>query len=248
MSVTSIISWLTLLLNLFSLCAEGSEPFVFANYCVEYKAPQMRSSYSCPGYTIPSHQTRNFQYEELRCASNEDTYIRSPVKFDEEAWLDLKNVSRNDAASVLRKQPSPAWSDSISYQTFIHWEWEDCQLITSGSVCGTYEVCQVKDVSNHAGVSERVKDCRQEPKSCYANVTVHESEQCPDGSGQLDFDVEFLKKNASDWHPGNPDYIDRLATGYDLLPGEEEAITVSNLKTNWWGHQSTTSQTMRRKD
>ena len=239
MSVKSSINWLTLLFSLVSLSAEGFEPYFVANYCVEHAAPQMRSSHSCPGFTIPSHQTRNFQFEELLCASNENTHIRSPVLFDEEAWLDLKNVSRYDAASVLRQQPSPAWSASIPYQSFVHWEWEDCQLVTSSSICGTYEVCQEKEVF-HAGELQRVRDCRQEPKSCYANVTVHESEQCPDGRGQLDFDVKFLKKNTSDWHPGNPDYIDRLANGYDLLPGEEEVVTVSNLKTNWWNRQSST--------
>lgn len=240
MSVKSIIRWLTVLFILVSLSAKGSAPFFVANYCVENAAPQVRSSHSCPGFTIPSHQTRNFQYEQLRCASNENTHTRSPVLFDEEAWLDLKNVSRHDAASVLRQQPAPAWSASIPYQTFVHWEWEDCQLVTSSTTCGTYEVCREKEVFNHAGELQRIQDCHQEPRSCYANVTVHESEQCPDGRGLLDFDVKFLKKSASDWHPGNPDYIDRLANGYDLLPGEEEMVTVSNLKTNWWNHQSST--------
>ena len=240
MSVTSITGRLVILLSLVSLSVEGAEPYFVANYCVERTSPQMRSSNSCPGYTIPAHQTRNFQYEELRCASNENNHTRSPVQFDEEAWLDLKNVSRDDAASILRKQPAPAWSGSIPYQTFVHWEWEDCQLITSSRVCGTYEVCEERDVSNYNGEPRRTRKCHQEPKSCYSNVTVHESEQCPNGHGQLDFDVEFLKKSASDWHPGNPDYIDRLANGYDLLPGEEEVVTVSNLKTNWWKHQSTT--------
>ena len=199
----------------------------------------MRLSNSCPGHTIPAHLTRNFLYEELRCASNQNVQVRSPILFDEEAWLDLKNVSRYDAASVLRQQPVPAWSAAIPYQTYVHWEWEDCQLITNGTVCGTYEVCQDKEVFDHNGHLQHVRDCHQEPKRCYANVTVHESKLCADGHGQLDFDVEFLQKSASDWNPENPDYIDRLANGYDLLPGEEEVITVSNLQAGWWSRQST---------
>lgn|GEM_PF-3662495 len=231
--------WLVLLFLLASFSVQGFEPYAIANYCVERSTPRMRPSDSCPGHTIPSHQTRNFLYEELRCASNEDTHVRSPVLFDEEAWLDLKNISRHDAANVLRQQTAPGWSASIPYQTHVHWEWEDCQLITDGAVCGTYEVCQDKETFDHNGQLQRIKDCHQEPKRCHADVTIHESKLCAGGRGQLDVDVEFLKKSASDWNPENPDYIDRLANGYDLLPGEEEVITVSNLKTGWWDHQST---------
>ena len=236
---TAVYRRLALLFLLASFSVKGFASYVIANYCVERSAPQMRLSNSCPGHTIPAHLTRNFLYEELRCASNKNVHVRSPILFDEEAWLDLKNVSRYDAASVLRQQTAPVWSASIPYQTYVHWEWEDCQLITNGTVCGTYEVCQDKEVFDHNGQLQHVRDCHREPKRCYANVTVHESKLCVDGRGQLDFDVEFLKKSANDWNPENPDYIDRLANGYDLLPGEEEVITVSNLQAGWWSRQST---------
>lgn len=230
---------LALLFLLTSFSVEGFEPYFVANYCVERAAPQVRDSNSCPGHKIPSHKTRNFIHEELRCAGQENAFVRSPIQFDEEAWLDLKNVNRYDAASILRQQPSPNWSKSIRYMTYVHWAWEECQLITDSAICGTYEVCQDKQFVDDGGQIRHVKDCHHEPKRCYADVNIREKALCPGGAGQLDFDVEFLKKDASQWNPDNPDYIDRLANGYDLLPGEEEVITVSNLKSGWWDHQST---------
>ncbi|MFK0571909.1 hypothetical protein [Endozoicomonas sp.] len=215
----------------------SSEPYFIANYCFQISAPYDRPSGSCPGQIIPSWQTRNFRFEELKCSGNNNTHVRLPESFDEEAWLDLKNISRHEASEVLRQQPLPSWSGEIHYQTNLHWEWEDCRMVTDPFICGTYEVCEERVITTENGGTQRVNECRNVPKSCYADVTVHESQRC--GNGQLDFDVEFLKKNAAHWNPATPDYVDRLANGYDLLPGEEEAITVSNLKSNWSASQST---------
>ena len=217
----------------------GSEPYFIANYCFQRSASYDRPSWSCPGQIIPSYKTRNFRFEELKCSGKNNTHARLPESFDEEAWLDLKNISRHEAADILRQQPSPAWSGEIHYQTYIHWEWEDCRLVTDAFICGTYEVCEERVVPTEHGGTQRVNQCHLEPKSCYADITVHENQYCTGGDGQLDFDVEFLKKNADHWNPGSPNYVDRLANGYDLLPGEEEAITVSNLKSSWWESHST---------
>lgn len=218
---------------------ETHEPYSVINYCVQRTAPQSIPSEFCPGHIIPFYQSRNFRFEELKCSGNNDTHVRLPVSFDEEAWMDLKNISRYEAADILRQQPLPAWSGKIHYSTHLHWEWEDCRLITSAAMCGTYEVCEEVDTPKEEGGTRRVTQCRQKPKSCYSDVTVHESQYCVGGNGQLDYDVEFLKKNADFWNPATSGYIDRLANGYDLLPGEEEAITVSNLKSSWWESQST---------
>ena len=216
----------------------GPEPYFIANYCFQTSPPREAVSRSCPGQVIPSYLTRNFRYEELRCSASNHTHVRLPESFDEEAWLDLKNISRHEAADSLRQQPSPAWSGVIDYHTYLHWEWQDCRLVTDAFTCGTYEVCEERVIPDEHGGTQRVNQCHLEPKSCYADVTVHESQYCDDGDGKLVFDVEFLKKDIAHWSPDSPHYIDRLANGYDLLPGEEEVITVSNLKSSWWESQS----------
>ncbi|WP_257296067.1 hypothetical protein [Endozoicomonas sp. YOMI1] len=212
-------------------------PYI-ANYCLQTSAPRETVSWSCPGHVIPSHQTRNFHSEELRCSANHHTHVRLPESFDEEAWQDLKNISRHEAAEILRQQPSPAWTGVINYHTYLHWDWQDCRLVTDAQLCGTYEVCEMRDELTRDGDTKQVKKCHQEPKTCYADVTIHESRYCQDGEGKLVFDVAFLKKDKARWSPDSPGFIDRLANGYDLLPGEEEVITVSNLKNNWWTSQS----------
>lgn len=215
-----------------------AEPYFIDNYCLQTSAPRETASRSCPGHVIPSHQTRNFRFEELRCSASHHTHVRLPTSFDEEAWLDLKNISRHEAADSLRQQPSPAWSGIINYRTYLHWDWQDCRLVTDALRCGTYEVCEMRDELTGDGGTKQVIKCHQEPKTCYADVTVHESSYCRDGEGKLTFDVEFLKKDIARWNPDSPGFIDRLANGYDLLPGEEEVITVSNLKNNVLTSQS----------
>lgn len=214
-----------------------SEPHPIANYCLERSASSARPSWSCPGQIIPAHKTRNFKLEELRCSGASHLHARLPYSFDEESWLDLKNASQYEATEVIRQQPTPSWSGELRYKTHVHWEWEDCRMITNAGICGTYQVCEQKEVTTEKGEKNKVQHCNHFPKSCFSDVTVHESQHC--GYSQMDFDIEFLKKNAAQWNPDNPKYIDRLANGYDLLPGEEEAITVSNLKSNWWESQST---------
>ena len=216
--------------------ASAGDTFI-ANYCRQTSAPRKILSSACPGHVIPAFQTRNFHFEELRCSANHHTHVRLPTSFDEEAWQDLKNISRHEAADVLRQQPSPAWSGVIQYHTSLHWDWEDCRLVTDALLCGTYEVCEKINVQTGDGNTKQVEECHQEPKTCYADITVHENRYCQDGEGKLVFDVEFLKKNH--WRPESPGYIDRLANGYDLLPGEEEVITVSNLKNHGRTSQST---------
>lgn len=237
-----------LLLILFSsrLYAFNEPEFYYmASYCSQKTPPREIPSRSCPGQTIPSNKTRNFHFEELKCSGNNHAHVRVSESFDEEAWLDLKNISRHKAADVLRQQPSPAWSGEIDYQTYIHWEWEDCQLVTDAFICGTYEVCETRDISTEYEGTGHVNRCYSKPKSCYADITMHESQLCIGGDGRLDFEVEFSKKDAALWNPNTPGYVDRLANGYDLLPGEEEIITVSNLKSSWWEpHSSELSPTL----
>lgn len=205
-------------------------PFLINNHCLQVSAPRITASQSCPGHVIPAHQTRNLHSEELRCSANHYTHVRLPESFDEEAWQDLKNISRHDAADILRQQPSPAWKGVINYRTYLHWNWQECQLVTDAHHCGSYHVCEKTYLPTSDGGMKQVEHCHWKAKTCYADITMHESRYCQDGEGKMVFDVEFLKKDKARWSPDSPGFIDRLANGYDLLPGEEEVVTVSNLK------------------
>ncbi|WP_257283376.1 hypothetical protein [Endozoicomonas sp. SESOKO1] len=238
MAIKKKIVHAALLLMLLPLKSFSSAwPFV-ANYCLQTSAPREMVSRSCPGHIIPSHQTRNFRVEELRCSANHQTHVRLPESFDEEAWQDLKNISRHEAADSLRQQPPPAWTGVINYRTYLHWDWQDCRLVTDEQHCGSYYVCDEIYLPTPDGDMKPVKHCHWEPKTCYADITIHESRYCEDGGGKLAFDVAFLKKDKARWNPDLPGFIDRLANGYDLLPGEEEVITVSNLKNHGRTSQS----------
>ena len=198
------------------------------NFCRHKTEEQVLQSSVCPGHLIPYNKTRNFRNEELRCKNGNHIHTRLPFRFDEEAWLDLKKFSRSEAAYLLRKQPSPQWSGQIHYETYVHWTWEECQLITDSIICGDYVFCDPE-----------TNNCENRAKSCYVDVPVYESEYCQGGDGQLDFDLAYSKKDASQWNPKEKSFIDRLANGYDLLPGEEEIVTVNTLKNSWWKSHST---------
>ncbi len=171
------------------------------------------------------------------CSPANHVHTRKPYLFDEEAWLDQKNIDRYEAAETLRHQPTPTWAARIKYNQDLHWYWENCEMVEDALTCGTYEVCDERTVITDTGEQKKVEECHHRAKKCYADVVVHESQHC--SYGHMDFDVEFRKKDATDWNPKNENYIDRLANGYDLLPGEEEAVTVSNLMSGWLSSQAT---------
>ncbi len=196
---------------------------VMDNRCIEFSSPREVPSHSCPGVTIPRDKSRNFADEQLQCAKANFTHLRQPVEIDEEAWTDLKNVNPQAAADAIRQQPAPAWSGTINYSTHVHWDWQECRLVTDGALCGIKKVC-----SNS-------KDCTLEPKTCFANVTVHESLPCD--HGQMDFDVQFTKPKLAQWNVETEGFIPRIANKYDLLAGEEEAITVTNVS-GWSTHSA----------
>ncbi len=190
--------------------------YSFSNYCVEKRVPASRMSQHCQGMSLSSYQTRNFGGEELRCSHGSQTRVREPVPFDEEAWRDLRNVDPESAKDMLRALPVPKWKGTVHYDTYLHWSWEDCQLVTSFS-CGSYTVCTTK--KNADGKEETT--CHEEPETCYQDVPVYETEHCSPET--LTYDVKFLQVDRED-----NDYLERLANGFDLLPGEEEGIAFSN--------------------
>ncbi len=190
----------------------------YDNFCVQQSFPMARHSQICPGNIIPAHKTRNFISEGLWCTQNAGLHVRQAEDFDEEAWLDLKNISRHEAAEQLREQAAPFWSGTLEYTTQLVWDWQDCQLITDSSICGIDVDCDTDSEGNTF--------CTTSPRTCFADVTIHEKTYC--SPSQLEFDVTFLKKEFANWNPEIAGYIDRLANGYDLLPGEEEPVTVKN--------------------
>ncbi|WP_257283375.1 hypothetical protein [Endozoicomonas sp. SESOKO1] len=193
-------------------------------YCIQRSAPVEIHSKECPGVVIPEYKTRNFTGEFLRCSEASHEYARQQTPYDEEAWQDLKNIDRAKAAAFLRTLPEPAWSETISYPINLHWCWQDCELVTSEQHCGAIFFCDDRN-------------CTTIALTCFADITYCGKENC--GQGQLDFNVKYIRKDDRWWHPGHKNYVDILANGYDLLPGEKETITVSNLKTSWWsGNQS----------
>lgn len=187
------------------------------NYCREKSWPISRPSQFCNGKVIPVEKSRNFISEELRCSSGSHSHTREPIIFDEEDWRDTLNADSEAARTMLRQLPVPFWSGEIKYKSHLHWSWEDCQRVVSEAECGTEEVCEVR--KNEAGERKRV--CRKEAKTCYVDVVINESVFCSDE--RLNYEVEFVPV-------GNDDesYPPRLANGYDLLPGEKEAIEVNN--------------------
>ena len=194
------------------------------NHCMEFSSPQEFPSQSCPGITIPHHKSRNFKGEELQCAREKFTHIRQPVVIDEEAWMDLKNIDPQAAADTIRQQSAPAWTGHFEYPTHLHWDWQECRLVTNSVLCGATKIC-----------SSSNKNCTYEPKTCFADITVHESLPC--GHSEMDFEVQFTKPDPEQWNPDIEGFIPRIANKYDVLTGEEEAITVTNI--GGWLSEST---------
>ena len=194
----------------------GPRAYSYDNFCIE-KSPQRNlPSLYCQGRVIPAYKSRNFKGEELLCDSGEETYTRKPVLFDEEQWRDMNNVDSAAAKEMLRKLPVPQWGGKVKYNSHLHWTWEDCQLVTTSS-CGTDRVCETE--KNEEGKEE--EKCHDEPRTCYQDVTISESVHCSDE--ELTYNVTY-QRIAS----GSNGYLARLANGFDLLPGEEEAVTVAN--------------------
>ncbi len=187
----------------------------YDNFCIDRQWPTTRYSAYCHGMSIPAHKTRNFISEELRSNKGDHTVTRRPDLFDEEAWRDLKNTDPEAARAMLKQLPSPKWEGSASYDTHLHWSWQECQLVTSFD-CGSETVCKM--VTDINGNDKEV--CNQEPKSCYMDQVVTESAFC--SHEKLAYDVTFIPA------PEDNDYPDRLAHGYELLPGEFEDIIVDN--------------------
>ncbi len=214
-NMTSLLYPRVSILILFSYSIPASALY----YCVERYSPAEIHSESCPGLVIPEDKTRNFMGESLQCSEAHHEYTRQQTPHDEEAWQDLKNIDRTKAAEFLRALPEPQWSETLNYQTNLHWSWQNCELVTSELHCGSITYCD--DDS-----------CTHIPLTCFADITYYEEQNC--GQGQLDFNVKYIRKDDKWWHPGHKHYVDILANGYDLLPGEKEIISVSNLKTSWW--------------
>lgn len=194
----------------------------YANYCHEIRAPVQRNSMYCSGLTIPAHKTRNFRYEQLLCTSGSDRKTRSPIAFDEESWRDQLNTDRRAAYDMLRQLPAPQWQSVIHYRTYLHWNWEACELVTSSVHCGIRRACEIK--TNSEGKKEQ--HCRDEPETCYTDIGKSDSMLC--SNEQIQYEVYFRKTDESEWNPDQDTFIDRLANGYDLLPGEDETIIASN--------------------
>ena len=196
------------------------------NHCFTRSSGITRESRYCQGMTIPAYKTRNFISEQLRCSGGSHNYTRTPVPFDEETWRDTLNSNPAAASAILRNLPVPQWEGSVDFRSNLHWSWEDCQLITSASRCGTKEVCETVDTGESKGEQKGSKNrkkqhCHREPKTCYADVVVHESAFC--SKEKIDYDVQFIPIDEND-----ESYPDRLKNGFDLLPGEHEQIAVSN--------------------
>ena len=205
----------------------------YGNYCVEFHHPVDRPSVFCSGVIMPASQTRNFKYEQLLCTSGSDSRTRTPVAFDEESWRDKLNTDRQEAYDMLRQLPDPQWQGVIHYQSYLHWSWEECELVTSATHCGTKRVCET--VTRPDGKKE--ERCENQPETCYADIEKSKSVLC--SHEQMQYDIRYLKKDVSEWNPGQAEFIDRLANGYDLLPGEQETVITSNgvgLLNSAWLH------------
>ena len=192
------------------------------NYCVTQIKPQRYQSALCPEVVLPIGKTRNLDNEHLFCGESSALYQRRAIPFDAEHWNDLRRLDRQQAIDMLRQQPQPQWSGTINYPINLEWQWEKCELITDEKRCG-YDTIVV-DVRQADGsiLPKEEKKARQ----CYVDVKHNGSMFC--GSGRVDYSVLFERRDTSTWGPSHPQFNDRLANGYDLLPGETEDIQVSN--------------------
>ncbi len=204
-----------LLLFIWSNCVKA-----FDYHCFERKAPQVRESQFCPGVTFPESRTRNFYSEELRCGGRQHVETRTWQPFDEEIWRDKLAYDAHGAYQMLRDLPAPEWTGELNYPSHIHWWWEACELTTDAYVCGTQTVC------SPSSDKDSKKDCREEAKTCWADISKQDSIFCQQEA--MRFEVQFLKKDTTIWNPDHPEFIPRLANGYDLLPGEREEIIFDN--------------------
>ncbi|AMO57699.1 hypothetical protein GZ77_13645 [Endozoicomonas montiporae] len=192
------------------------------NYCTTVAHPAQKVSQYCSGIIIPASKTRNFQGERLLCSNASDRKIRHPVDFDEEAWRDKLATDRQGAFEMLRTLPDPVWQGTLKYKSHLNWSWQDCQKVTDAEKCGTEQHC--KTVTNRLG--EREKKCKDKSKTCYVDIDIHESVFC--SHEKTDYEIRYLKSSESEWNPEHDHFTDRLANGYDLLPGEEETVVVDN--------------------
>ncbi|CAM3505030.1 hypothetical protein [Parendozoicomonas haliclonae] len=202
---------------LFSLaCCFSQTGQAYDNFCTTTSIPMVRNSVYCQGKVIPRSKTRNFISEDLRCGSGSDTHTRHPQVFDEETWQDLRSADAGEARDLLRQMARPQWHGKVQYSSYLHWSWEDCQLVTSFQ-CGSHTVCTTEKDQDG-----KEKDaCHEEPNTCYLDVVIDESEHC--SHEILTYDVQFQRSDLDSSH-----YPDRLANGYDLLPGEQEGVMIDN--------------------
>lgn len=199
------------------------------NRCVEkgmlppYSEPRL--SLVCPGSALPLDQSRNLRHESLQCAKAEYSWTRYPDLVDEAVWYALKETDPKEAVRQLRDHPAPRYEGILYYPIEHIWYWEACLPIKDPLVCGTDRECDTSTGQNPHHSSD-TSNCRDVPRSCYADVLREGRQPC--GLGKLFYNVEFTKKKTSDWRLGKPGFIPRLANGYDLLHGEEERLSISN--------------------
>lgn len=204
-----------------------SSSMAFAG-CWTYSVEQERESIVCPGVIIPQEHTRNFKSEYLRCDNVTSQQIRTAQPLDEELWNDTLAIDRYEAAQMLRDIPEPHLEGTIHYPTHVNWTWESCEYVTSEYHCGSHEVCYGSGTD---------RSCHEEAKSCFADITHHNSLPCD--IGVLHYSIHYQRKDDATWHPDSDNYVSRLANGYDLLPGEREKITTHSNDAGLFSKSST---------
>ncbi len=211
------------------------QAFGYDNFCREYSNSPVRSL--CPTrsfLTGPSVRNFNHRSHQIQCSGNEDSHIRTPQPFDFRKWAELRARGDEDQAFKLRQSlPDIEWSGQVPFQTFETWEWQECALGTSSSICGTEEVCDdvdkefcEKDKNGHESCETRkVRECTDVPKTCWYDQDRSSSLFCTNET--MTYRSEFSRPDAS-WTPAAHPYAPFIPNKYDLLPGELENIQTYN--------------------
>lgn len=233
-------TWMIILQTLATLSvARAHDNGIHLNHCSERSIGDTRSV--CQGHTLPYNRVRNKKNQWLECTGNVDNHVRYPqteTKFED--WSNaLKGPDgQKEAYLMKRKQSEIAWSGQIPYESIEVWQYEECELVTSGSACGyhTDTECHMEDItentyddkgnvtgSRKTGERQVCEDI-QNPNTCWSDITYNQSLPC--SVETITFDAKYVRPTEAEWNINSPGYNDAIPNKYDLLPGEVEMVQV----------------------
>lgn len=209
---------------------EGSETSN-SNFCGNYS---FDTSSLCQGKSISRAYARGKRAAKLDCSSGSQSKIRKMAPINEMAkWLDDLSIGDKEAAFNIRQDEAPfTWQGSITYDVVEEWSYYSCESITDFK-CGSYRDCrkveyEVSRTTDEHGrttvkTAEKTECSSKQPATCMGDVLRRASMKC--SSQQMNYTGEYIKDMK--WGVDSSGYHDLIPNKYDLLPGENERLTLN---------------------